>query len=39
MEDHREPKRALRGILGGGSRRGKPIKRWIDDVEDDFRKM
>jgi hypothetical protein len=35
MEDHREPKRALRGILGGG----KPIKRWIDDVEDDLRKM
>jgi hypothetical protein len=38
MEDHREPKRALQGIPGGG-RRGKPRKRWLDDVEDDLRKM
>jgi hypothetical protein len=39
MEDHREPKRALQGIPGGGRRRGKPRKRWLDDVEDDLRKM
>jgi hypothetical protein len=39
MEDHREPKRALQGIPGGGRRRGKPRKRWLDDVEDDLRNM
>jgi hypothetical protein len=39
MEDHREPKRALQGIPGGGRRREKPRKRWLDDVEDDLRKM
>jgi hypothetical protein len=38
MEDHGEPKRALQGIPGCG-RRGKPRKRWLDDVEDDLRKM
>jgi hypothetical protein len=37
MEDHREPKRALQGIPGGG-RRGKPRKRWLDDVEGDLKK-
>jgi hypothetical protein len=37
MEDHREPNTALH-IPGGGRRRGKPRKRWLDDVEDDFRK-
>jgi hypothetical protein len=31
MEDHREPKRALY-IPGSGRRRGKPRKRWLDDV-------
>jgi hypothetical protein len=39
MEDHREPKRALQGIPGGGRRRGKPRKRWLDDIEGDLRKM
>jgi hypothetical protein len=39
MEDHREPKRVLQGIPGGGGRRGNPRKRWLDDVEDDLRKM
>jgi hypothetical protein len=37
MEDHREPKRALQGIHEGG-RRGKPRKRYLDDMEDDMRK-
>jgi hypothetical protein len=37
IEDHREPKRALQGIPGGG--RGNQRKRWLDDVEDDLRKM
>jgi hypothetical protein len=39
MEDHREPKRVLQGIPGGGTRKGKPRKRWLDDMEDDLRKM
>jgi hypothetical protein len=39
MEDNREPKRALKGICGAGRRRGKPRKRWLDDVEDDLRKI
>jgi hypothetical protein len=37
MEEHREPNRALQGIAGGGRRRGKPRKRWLDDVEDNWR--
>jgi hypothetical protein len=39
MEDHREPKRALQSISGGGKRRGKPRKRWLNNVKDDLRKM
>jgi hypothetical protein len=38
MEDHREPKRVLQGIPGGGRRRGKPRKRWLDGMEDDLSK-
>jgi hypothetical protein len=38
MEDHRELKTALKSIPGGGGKRGKPRKRWLDDVEDDLRK-
>jgi hypothetical protein len=29
----------LQGIPGGGRRRRKPRKRWLDDVEADLRKM
>jgi hypothetical protein len=39
MEDHRQPKRALQGTPGGGGRRGKPRKRWLDDVEVDLRSI
>jgi hypothetical protein len=39
MEDHKKPKRALHSIPGGGRRRGKPRKRWVDDMEDDLRKI
>jgi hypothetical protein len=39
MEDHKEPKTALQSIPGGGRRRGKSRKRWLDDMEDDLRKM
>jgi hypothetical protein len=28
----------LQGIAEGGRRKGKPRKRWLDDVEDDLRK-
>jgi hypothetical protein len=31
-EDHRESKRAVHGIAGGGRRRGKPRKRRLDDM-------
>jgi len=30
--------RALQDIPEGGRRKEKPRKRWLDDVEDDFRK-
>jgi hypothetical protein len=38
MEDHGETKRELQGFPGGGRRRGKPRKMWLDDVKDDLRK-
>jgi hypothetical protein len=38
MEDHRESNKASQGIPGGGRRRGKPRKKWLDGVEDDLRK-
>jgi hypothetical protein len=37
-EDHRESKRTVHGIAGGGRRRGKPRKRRLDDMEDDLGK-
>jgi hypothetical protein len=33
MEDHRKPKIATQGIPGGEKRRGKPRKRWLENVE------
>jgi hypothetical protein len=39
MENHREPKRVLKGIHGGGIRRVKPRNMWLDDAEDDLRKF
>jgi hypothetical protein len=39
MEDHRRPKRVLQDIPWGGSRRGNPRKRWLDDVANDLRKI
>jgi hypothetical protein len=39
MEEQRDPKKALEGKPGGRRKRGKPQKRWIDNVEDDLRKM
>jgi hypothetical protein len=33
------PKKALEGKPGGTRKRGKPHTRWIDNVEDDFRKV
>jgi hypothetical protein len=29
----------LGGIPGGGRRRGKPRKRWLDDMEGDLRRL
>jgi hypothetical protein len=37
-EDHRQPKRKLQDIPAGG-RREKLRKRWLDDMEDDLRKI
>jgi hypothetical protein len=39
MEERRDTKRALEGKPGGRRKRGKPRKGWIDNVEDDLRKM
>jgi hypothetical protein len=39
MEEHRDPKKALERKPRGRRMRGKPCTRWIDNVEDDLRKM
>jgi hypothetical protein len=39
MEEQRDPKKVLEGNPGGRRKRGKPRTRWIDNVEDDLRKM
>jgi hypothetical protein len=39
MEEKREPKKASEGKPGGRCKRCKPRTRWIDNVEDDLRKM
>jgi hypothetical protein len=38
MEEQRDSKKALEGKPGGRRKRGKPLRRWIDNVEDDMRK-
>jgi hypothetical protein len=38
VEEQRDPKKALEGKPGGRRKRGKPLSRWIDNVEDDLRK-
>jgi hypothetical protein len=39
MEEQRDPKKALEGKPGRRRKRGKPCTRWIDNVEDNLRKM
>jgi hypothetical protein len=39
MEEQRDLKTALEGKPGGRRKRGKPRTRWIENVEDDLRKM
>ncbi|PSN43615.1 hypothetical protein C0J52_16375 [Blattella germanica] len=39
MSDTRTAKKIFIGKLEGRRRRGRPRKRWIDDVEEDLRKM
>jgi hypothetical protein len=39
MNSQREPKMALEINSGGGRRKGRPTKRWLDDVQDDMIKM
>jgi hypothetical protein len=39
MEEQRDPKKALEGKPGVRRKRGKPHRRWVDNVEDDLRKM
>ena len=39
MEDDRTPKAILRGTIVGQKRKGRPRRRWLQDVEDDLRRM
>jgi hypothetical protein len=39
LEEQRDPKKALEGERVRRRKRGKPHTRWIDNVEDDLRKM
>jgi hypothetical protein len=39
IEERRDLKKALEGKPGGIRKRGKPRTRWIDNAEDDMRKM
>jgi hypothetical protein len=39
MEEQRDPRKKLWKKPGGRRKRGKPRTRWIDNVEDDLRKM
>jgi hypothetical protein len=39
MEEQRDLKKVLEGKPGGRRKRGKPRTRWIDNVEDDLRKI
>jgi hypothetical protein len=36
MSSQRGPKMALEGNPGGGRRKGRPRKRWLDDVQNDM---
>jgi hypothetical protein len=39
MEEQRDPRKNFGRKPGGRRKRGKPHTRWIDNVEDDLRKM
>jgi hypothetical protein len=39
MEEERDPKKALEGKHGGRRKGGKSRTRWVDNAEDDLRKM
>jgi hypothetical protein len=39
MEEKRMPKKILKGKIQGTKRKGPPRKRWVDDVEQDLKKM
>jgi hypothetical protein len=39
MDSERTPKCLLNGELFGVRRRGRPRKRWLQDVKDDLRRM
>jgi hypothetical protein len=39
MDDNKVPKRMLYGRPGGRRKKGRPWLRWLDDVEEDLRKM
>jgi hypothetical protein len=39
MSSQRGPKMALEEYPGGRRRKGRPRKRWLDDVQDDMIKM
>jgi hypothetical protein len=39
MEEKQMPKKVLKDKMHGTKRKGRPRKRWIDDVEQDLRTM
>jgi hypothetical protein len=39
MDDNKVPKRMLYGRPRGRRKKGRPLLRWLDDVEEDLRKM
>jgi hypothetical protein len=39
MEGNAVPKRMIKGKLYSKRRKGRPRKRWLDDVESDLKKM
>ena len=39
MQSNRNPKRAMEEKPGGRRNRGRPRTRWLEDVEDDLRRI
>jgi hypothetical protein len=39
MDDNRKPKKILHGRMEGTRKRGRPRKRWLQDLQEDLRVM